>query len=117
VLPLFWKLMRGLFQMLLSQAYGFTTIPPALFHAQPGYGDTSSCGAVFLLSAFVCAIPRPRARHAVRHLDCNAHVLARFCTAILRCPGKGRQDFSKYNPAYYLLTLSANTDRTSIDQC
>ena len=112
VLPLFWKLMAaGLFQMLLSQAYWFYYDSLKIYSApSPVIGDTLFLLAhVFFLSAFVL---RPHSAAAggdlrLRHLD---FALLTFwwlaLYAYFALPWQlVIQDFSKYNPAYYLLAL------------
>jgi hypothetical protein len=112
VLPLFWKLMAaGLVQMLLSQAYWFyyDSVRP-YSSPSPVIGDTLFLLAhVFFLSAFVL---RPHSASAgrdmrLRHLD---FALLTFwwlaLYAYFALPWQiVIQDFSKYNPAYYLLAL------------
>jgi hypothetical protein len=112
VLPLFWKLMAaGLFQMLLSQAYWFYYDSLRRYSSpSPVIGDTLFLLAhVFFLSAFVL---RPHSASAgrdmgLRHLD---FALLTFWWLALygyfALPWQiVLQDFSKYNPTYYLLTL------------
>ena len=112
VLPLFWKLMAaGFFQMLLSEAYWFyydslrRTSNPS-----PVLGDVLFILAhVFFLSAFVV---RPHSASAgrdmrLRHLDFA--LLTLWWLALygyFALPWQAViQDFSKYNPAYYLLVF------------
>jgi hypothetical protein len=112
VLPLFWKLMAaGLFQMLLSQTYWFYYDSLKIYSSpSPVIGDTLFLLAhVFFLSAFVL---RPHSAPAggdmrLRHLD---FALLTFwwlaLYAYFALPWQlVIQDFSKYNPAYYLLAL------------
>lgn len=112
VLPLFWKLMAaGLIQMLLSQAYWFYYDSLRLYSSpSPVIGDTLFLLAhVFFLSAFVL---RPHSASAgrdlrLRHLD---FALLTFwwlaLYAYFALPWQSViQDFSKYNPRYYLLAL------------
>jgi hypothetical protein len=112
VLPLFWKLMAaGLFQMMLSQAYWFYYDSLRRYSTpSPVIGDTLFLLAhVFFLSAFVL---RPHSASAgrdmrFRHLD---FALLTFWWLALygyfALPWQSAvQDFAKYNPAYYLLTL------------
>ncbi|HET7105567.1 MAG TPA: histidine kinase dimerization/phospho-acceptor domain-containing protein [Candidatus Acidoferrum sp.] len=112
VLPLFWKLMAaGLFQMLLSQSYWFYYDSLRRYSTpSPVIGDTLFLLAhVFFLSAFVM---RPHSASAgsdmrFRHLD---FALLTFWWLALygyfALPWQSAvHDFSKYNPAYYLLTL------------
>jgi len=112
VLPLFWKLMAaGLFQMLLSQAYWFYYDSLHRYSApSPVIGDTLFLLAhVFFLSAFVL---RPHSASAgrdmrLRHLD---FALLTFWWLALygyfALPWQTVvQEFTKYNPAYYLLAL------------
>ena len=112
VLPLFWKLMAaGLFQMLLSQAYWFYYDSLHRYSTpSPVIGDTLFLLAhVFFLSAFVL---RPHSASAgrdmrLRHLD---FALLTFWWLALygyfALPWQiVIQDFTKYNPAYYLLAL------------
>ena len=112
VLPLFWKLMAaGLFQMLLSQAYWFYYDSLRRYSSpSPVIGDTLFLLAhVFFLSAFVL---RPHSASAgrdmrLRHLD---FALLTFWWLALygyfALPWQiVIQDFSKYNPTYYLLAL------------
>ena len=112
VLPLYWKLMAaGLFQMLLSQAYWFYYDSLRVYSSpSPVIGDTLFLLAhVFFLSAFVL---RPHSASAgrdmrLRHLD---FALLTFwwlaLYAYFALPWQlVIQDFSKYNPAYYLLAL------------
>jgi signal transduction histidine kinase len=112
VLPLFWKLMAaGLFQMLLSQAYWFYYDSLRVYSSpSPVIGDTLFLLAhVFFLSAFVL---RPHSASAgrdmrLRHLD---FALLTFwwlaLYAYFALPWQlVIQDFTKYNPAYYLLAL------------
>lgn len=112
VLPLFWKLMAaGMFQMLLSQAYWFYYDSLRRYSSpSPVIGDTLFLLAhVFFLSAFVL---RPHSASAgrdmrLRHLD---FALLTFWWLALygyfALPWQiVIQDFTKYNPAYYLLAL------------
>jgi signal transduction histidine kinase len=112
VLPLFWKLMAaGLFQMLLSEAYWFYYDSLRRYSSpSPVIGDTLFLLAhVFFLSAFVL---RPHSASAsrdmgLRHLD---FALLTFWWLALygyfALPWQiVLQDFSKYNPTYYLLAL------------
>jgi hypothetical protein len=112
ILPLFWKLMAaGLFQMVLSQAYWFYYDSLHRYSApSPVIGDTLFLLAhVFFLSAFVL---RPHSASAsgdmaLRHLD---FALLTFWWLTLygyfALPWQiVVQDFTKYNPAYYLLAL------------
>jgi len=112
VLPLFWKLMAaGLFQMLLSQAYWFYYDSLRRYSApSPVIGDTLFLLAhVFFLSAFVL---RPHSASAgsdmrLRHLD---FALLTFWWLALygyfALPWQiVIQDFTKYNPTYYLIAL------------
>jgi len=112
VLPLFWKLMAaGLFQMLLSQAYWFYYDSLKVYSSpSPVIGDTLFLLAhVFFLSAFVL---RPHSASAgrdmrLRHLD---FALLTFwwlaLYAYFALPWQlVIQDFTKYNPTYYLLAL------------
>lgn len=112
VLPFFWKLMAaGLFQMLLSQLFWFyydslrRTSSPS-----PVIGDVLFLLAhVFFLSALAV---RPNSASAgrglrLRHLDfalLSFWWLALY--AYFALPWQAViQDFTKYNPAYYLLSL------------
>ncbi|HXC46966.1 MAG TPA: histidine kinase dimerization/phospho-acceptor domain-containing protein [Candidatus Sulfotelmatobacter sp.] len=112
VLPLFWKLMAaGLFQLLLSQAYWFYYDSLHRYSSpSPVIGDTLFLLAhVFFLSAFVL---RPHSSTAgrdmqLRHLD---FALLTFwwlaLYAYFALPWQiVIQDFTKYNPAFYLLAL------------
>ena len=112
VLPLFWKLMAaGLFQMLLSQSYWFYYDSLRRYSApSPVIGDTLFLLAhVFFLSAFVL---RPHSASAgsdmrLRHLD---FALLTFWWLALygyfALPWQlVIQDFTKYNPTYYLIAL------------
>jgi hypothetical protein len=112
VLPLFWKLMAaGLFQMLLSQSYWFYYDSVRRYSApSPVIGDTLFLLAhVFFLSAFVL---RPHSASAardmrLRHLD---FALLTFWWLALygyfALPWQiVVQDFTKYNPTYYFLSL------------
>src|SRR6202040_1616495 len=112
MLPLFWKLMAaGLFQMLLSQAYWFYYDSLKIYSApSPVIGDTLFLLAhVFFLSAFVL---RPHSAAAggdmrLRHLD---FALLTFwwlaLYAYFALPWQiVIQDFTKYNPTFYLLAL------------
>jgi signal transduction histidine kinase len=111
-LPLFWKLMAaGLFQMLLSETYWFFYDSLRRYSSpSPVIGDTLFLLAhVFFLSAFVL---RPHSASAgrdmrLRHLD---FALLTFWWLALygyfALPWQiVLQDFSKYNPTYYLLAL------------
>jgi hypothetical protein len=111
-LPLFWKLMAaGLFQMLLSETYWFYYDSLRRYSSpSPVIGDTLFLLAhVFFLSAFVL---RPHSASAgrdmrLRHLD---FALLTFWWLALygyfALPWQiVLQDFSKYNPTYYLLAL------------
>jgi hypothetical protein len=112
MLPLFWKMMAaGLFQMLLSQAYWFYYDSLKVYSSpSPVIGDTLFLLAhVFFLSAFVL---RPHSAAAgsgmsLRHLDLALLTfwwLALY--AYFALPWQlVIQDFTKYNPAYYLLAL------------
>jgi hypothetical protein len=112
VLPLFWKLMAaGLFQMLLSETYWFYYDSLRRYSSpSPVIGDTLFLLAhVFFLSAFVLRPHSASAGHdmRLRHLD---FALLTFwwlaLYAYLALPWQiVIQDFSKYNPAYYLLAL------------
>lgn len=112
VLPLYWKLMAaGLFQMLLSEAYWFYYDSLRRYSSpSPVIGDTLFLLAhVFFLSAFVL---RPHSASAgsdmgLRHLD---FALLTFWWLILygyfALPWQiVIQDFTKYNPAFYMLAL------------
>ncbi|HUI53195.1 MAG TPA: histidine kinase dimerization/phospho-acceptor domain-containing protein [Terriglobales bacterium] len=112
VLPLFWKMMAaGLFQMLLSQAFWFYYDASRRNSSpSPVIGDVLFLLAhVFFLSAFVL---RPNSASAgrglrLRHLD---FALLTFWWLALygyfALPWQSvLQDFSKYNPAYYLLAF------------
>jgi hypothetical protein len=112
VLPLFWKLMAaGLFQMLLSEAYWFYYDTVHRYSTpSPVIGDTLFLLAhVFFLSAFVL---RPHSASSardmrLRHLD---FALLTFwwlaLYAYFALPWQAViQDFSKYNPRFYLLAL------------
>jgi hypothetical protein len=112
VLPLFWKLMAaGLFQMLLSEAYWFYYDTAHRYSSpSPVLGDTLFLLAhVFFLSAFVL---RPHSASAgrdmrLRHLD---FALLTFWWLALygyfALPWQVVvQEFSKYNPRFYLLAL------------
>jgi len=112
ILPLFWKLMAaGLFQMLLSQAYWFYYDSLKVYSSpSPVIGDTLFLLAhVFFLSAFVL---RPHSAAAgrdmrLRHLD---FALLTFwwlaLYAYFALPWQlVTQDFTKYNPAFYVLAL------------
>jgi hypothetical protein len=111
-LPLFWKLMAaGLFQMLLSEAYWFYYDSLRRYSSpSPVIGDTLFLLAhVFFLSAFVLRPHSASAGHdmRLRHLD---FALLTFwwlaLYAYFALPWQiVIQDFSKYNPAYYLLAL------------
>jgi hypothetical protein len=112
VLPLFWKLLAaGLFQLLLSQAYWFYYDSLHRYSSpSPVIGDTLFLLAhVFFLSAFVL---RPHSTAAgrdmrLRHLDFTLLTfwwLALY--AYFALPWQiVLQDFTKYNPAFYLLAL------------
>jgi uncharacterized membrane protein YcjF (UPF0283 family) len=112
LLPLYWKLMAaGLFQMLLSQAYWFYFDSLRRYSSpSPVIGDTLFLLAhVFFLSAFVL---RPHSASAgrdmrLRHLD---FALLTFWWLALygyfALPWQlVIQDFSKYNPTFYVLAL------------
>ncbi len=112
VLPLFWKLLAaGLFQLLLSQAYWFYYDSLHRYSSpSPVIGDTLFLLAhVFFLSAFVL---RPHSAAAgrdmrLRHLD---FALLTFWWLALygyfALPWQlVIQDFTKYNPTFYLLAL------------
>jgi len=112
VLPLFWKLMAaGLFQMLLSETYWFYYDTLKRYSSpSPVIGDTLFLLAhVFFLSAFVL---RPHSASAgrnmsLRHLD---FALLTFWWLALygyfALPWQAViQDFTKYNPKFYLLAL------------
>jgi signal transduction histidine kinase len=112
VLPLFWKLLAaGLFQLLLSQAYWFYYDSLRRYSSpSPVIGDTLFLLAhVFFLSAFVL---RPHSAAAgrdmrLRHLD---FALLTFWWLALygyfALPWQlVIQDFTKYNPTFYLLAL------------
>ena len=112
VLPLYWKLMAaGLFQMLLSQSYWFYFDSLRRYSSpSPVIGDTLFLLAhVFFLSAFVL---RPHSASAgrdmrLRHLD---FALLTFWWLALygyfALPWQlVIQNFSKYNPTFYLLAL------------
>ena len=112
ILPLFWKLMAaGLFQMLLSQAYWFYYDSLHRYSTpSPVIGDTLFLLAhVFFLSAFIL---RPHSASAssdmrLRHLD---FALLTFWWLALygyfALPWQiVVQDFTKYNPTYYLIAL------------
>ena len=112
VLPLFWKLMAaGLFQMLLSEVYWFYYDTVHRYSSpSPVLGDTLFLLAhVFFLSAFVL---RPHSASAggdlrLRHLD---FALLTFWWLALygyfALPWQVVvQEFSKYNPRFYLLAL------------
>lgn len=111
-LPLYWKLMAaGLFQMLLSEAYWFYYDSLRRYSSpSPVIGDTLFLLAhVFFLSAFVL---RPHSASAgsdmrLRHLD---FALLTFWWLALygyfALPWQiVIQDFTKYNPTFYLLAL------------
>ncbi|HKM67650.1 MAG TPA: histidine kinase dimerization/phospho-acceptor domain-containing protein [Candidatus Acidoferrum sp.] len=112
VLPLFWKVMAaGLSQMLLSEAFWFYYDTLRLNSSpSPVIGDTLFLLAhVLFLSAFVLRPHSISAGHhmRLRHLD---FVLLTFWWLTLygyfALPWRAViQDFSKYNPAYYLLAL------------
>lgn len=112
VLPLFWKLIAaGLFQMLLSQTYWFYYDSLRRYSTpSPVIGDTLFLLAhVFFLSSFVLRPHSASAGHdmRLRHLD---FALLTFWWLALygyfALPWQTVvQDFSKYNPAYYLLAL------------
>ena len=112
VLSFFWKLMAaGLFQMLLSEAYWFfydslrRTSSPS-----PVVGDVLFVLAhVFFLSAFIV---RPNSASAGRDLrlrNLDFALLMFWWLALygyFALPWQSViQDFSKYNPAYYLLVF------------
>lgn len=112
ILPLFWKLIAaGLFQMLLSQAYWFYYDSLHRYSTpSPVIGDTLFLLAhVFFLSAFIL---RPHSASAsrdmrLRHLD---FALLTFWWLALygyfALPWQTVvQDFTKYNPTYYLIAL------------
>jgi hypothetical protein len=111
-LPLFWKLMAaGLFQMLLSEACWFYYDSLRRYSSpSPVIGDTLFLLAhVFFLSAFVLRPHSASAGHdmRLRHLD---FALLTFwwlaLYAYFALPWQiVIQDFSKYNPAYYVLAL------------
>jgi hypothetical protein len=111
-LPVFWKLMAaGLVQMLLSQAYWFYYDSLRRYSTpSPVIGDTLFLLAhVFFLSAFAL---RPHSKAAgrdmrLRHLDFALLTLWWLALyAYFSLPWQFVvQDFSKYNPAYYLLAL------------
>jgi signal transduction histidine kinase len=112
VLPLFWKLMAaGLVQMLLSEAYWFYFDSVRRYSTpSPVIGDTLFLLAhVFFLSAFAL---RPHSASAggdmwLRHLDFALLTLWWLALyAYFALPWQiVVQDFSNYNPAYYLLAL------------
>lgn len=112
VLPIFWKLVAaGFFQMLLSQVYWFYYDSLHRYSSpSPVIGDALFLlGHVFFLSALAL---RPHSASAnrdmrLRHLD---FALLTFWWLALygyfAFPWQFViQDFSKYNPAYYLLAL------------
>jgi hypothetical protein len=112
VLPLFWKLIAaGLFQLMLSEAYWFYYDSVHRYSTpSPVIGDTLFLLAhVFFLSAFVL---RPHSISAggdmrLRHLDFA--LLTLWWLALygyFALPWQTViQDFTKYNPAFYLLAL------------
>jgi hypothetical protein len=112
VLPLFWKLMAaGLFQMLLSETYWFYYDTLHRYSTpSPVIGDTLFLLAhVFFLSAFVL---RPHSASAgrnmrLRHLDFALLTLWWLALyAYFALPWQVvLQDFTKYNPRFYLLAL------------
>jgi signal transduction histidine kinase len=112
VLPVFWKLMAaGLVQMLLSEAYWFYYDSLRRYSTpSPVIGDTLFLLAhVFFLSAFAL---RPHSAAAgrdmrLRHLDFALLTLWWLTLfAYFALPWQiVVQDFSNYNPAYYLLAL------------
>jgi signal transduction histidine kinase len=112
VLPLFWKLMAaGLVQMLLSEAYWIYYDSLRRYSTpSPVIGDTLFLlGHVFFLSAFAL---RPHSASAgrdmrLRHLDFALLTLWWLALyAYFALPWQiVVQDFSKYNPAYYVLAL------------
>jgi signal transduction histidine kinase len=112
VLPIFWKLMAaGLFQMLLSQAYWFYYDSLRRYSSpSPVIGDTLFLLAhVFFLSAFVLRPHSASAGHDMRLRHLDFALLTFWWLALygfLALPWQlVIQDFSKYNPAYYLLAL------------
>lgn len=112
ILPLFWRLFAaGLVLMMFSQAYWFyfdwrrLTSSPS-----PVIGDSLFLLApVFFLSALAL---RPHSTSAGRDLRTRALDFLLLCFWWLALYGYfglpwqiGRQDFSRYNPNYYLLAL------------
>ena len=112
VLPLFWKLMAaGLFLMFLSEAFWFYYDSARLTSSpSPVIGDILFLLAhVFFLSAFVV---RPNSASAGRDLRLRNLDFALLTFWWLALYGYFAlpwqiviQDFSKYNPAYYLLAF------------
>jgi len=112
VLPLFWKLMAaGLFQMFLSEAFWFYYDSARLTSSpSPVIGDMLFLLAhVFFLSAFVV---RPSSASAGRDLRLRNLDFALLTFWWLSLYGYFAlpwqtviRDFSKYNPAYYVLAL------------
>lgn len=112
VLPIFWKLLAaGMIQMLLSEAYWFYYDTLHRYSApSPVIGDTLFLLAhVFFLSAFVV---RPHSSSAgrdmrLRHLDFALLTLWWLALyAYFALPWQAViQDFTRYNPAFYLLAL------------
>lgn len=112
VLPIFWKLLAaGMFQMLLSQVYWFYYDTVHRYSTpSPVIGDTLFLLAhVFFLSAFVV---RPYSSTAgrdmrLRHLDFALLTLWWLTLyAYFALPWQAViQDFTRYNPAFYLLAL------------
>ena len=112
VLPIFWKLLAaGMFQMLLSEVYWFYYDTVHRYSTpSPVIGDTLFLLAhVFFLSAFVV---RPYSSTAgrdmrLRHLDFALLTLWWLTLyAYFALPWQAViQDFTRYNPAFYLLAL------------
>src|SRR5215472_384718 len=112
VLPLFWKLLAaGFFHLLLSQAYWFYYDTLKQYSKPtPVIGDTLFLLAhVFFLSAFVMRPHSASAGRDIRLRNLDFALLTLWWLALFgyfALPWQAViQDFSKYNPAFYLLAL------------
>ena len=112
LLPLFWKLMAaGFFQMFLSECYWFY-YDSLRRHSNPSpvLGDVFFLLAhVFFLSAFALRPHSASAGRDIRLRNVDFALLMFWWLALygyFALPWQSViQDFSKYNPAYYLLAL------------
>jgi signal transduction histidine kinase len=112
LLPVFWKLMAaGLFQMLLSQAFWFYYDTLRQYSSpSPVIGDTLFLLAhVFFLSAFALRPHSASAGHDLRLRNLDFALLTLWWLTLYGYVALPWQvvvpDFSKYDPAYYLLAL------------